>query len=747
MKKFLLYIILLLPALFIQHADGQTSGSTTILFYDNNGVPYFPQPTIVIRNTDSTNHQNPFSYVSRSYTYEYTDSFAWDTANQDSAVSIHYYSCGQWNTLDTFYTVYHPNWSPNTFYRLSIDIQLPCARPCTAAFTKSNSSGSNSFYFYSATLGSGGTHFWDFGDGQISNYQSPYHYFDSVGTLGIKHVIHDPSRNCSDSIMDSISISPHCFAGFNYSYTSNANQIALYATNGNSYTHLWVCDGDSVYGQRALTYTFSTSGIHTVTHTSSYQNQCTDTYTRSIQTQGCQIGMTTMQSSGVITFIPSDTTKVYFYVFGDGDSSYHSGTFNHIYTQSGNYTAVVKDSSNACVPKIINLSIQSTCNSTFALSNPSSHVLRAVGIHNANLNSRYIINSSDTLTGDSVDYTAANKGNYSVRREIYDQSGAIHCSGTNYLYFTTCGTGTNYYQPEEINGRVVFNNQYSTNYGALRIYLIDYDSVNGTLTGIDSVDLSSSSPDSAYFSFSPVCDMSKTYLVKAALLSSSSIYSSYIPTYYPNSTSWSGASALYPGSYINIIHMTAGSNPGGSGFIGGQISQGANKNFHPLEGIQVNLFNDQDEPVAYTFSDQDGKYQFSNLAFGKYKVIVELGGKTSSFYWVDLSQANPESKGKDFEVNSTYVSLLNSVQPAIKVVSGLYPNPAENALFIQWAEEIDGPVEIQVMSIDGKIMKSERHIVEQGETSTINVSILPQGIYLIRMSGNFGSATYQIQKN
>src|SRR5437764_808468 len=60
-------------------------------------------------------------------------------------------------------------------------------------------------------------------------------------------------------------------------------------------------------------------------------------------------------------------------------------------------------------------------------------------------------------------------------------------------------------------------------------------------------------------------------LVKAALLSSNSSYWSYLPTYKENSLTWNTAHAASFTLGANNIHMVAGTNPGGPGFIGGSV--------------------------------------------------------------------------------------------------------------------------------------------------------------------------------
>ena len=130
-----------------------------------------------------------------------------------------------------------------------------------------------------------------------------------------------------------------------------------------------------------------------------------------------------------------------------------------------------------------------------------------------------------------------------------------------------------------------------------------------------------------------------SYYVKAALTAGSVDYANYLPTYYTNSLKSVGATPVYVGpngaSAINI-NLTPGTNPGGPGFVGGYVSQGAGLVLQQgagnnvtrgvgdaLAGVQINLVTSADAAVAYTFTDVNGHYQFTNLAYGSYKIYAE----------------------------------------------------------------------------------------------------------------------------
>ena len=102
-------------------------------------------------------------------------------------------------------------------------------------------------------------------------------------------------------------------------------------------------------------------------------------------------------------------------------------------------------------------------------------------------------------------------------------------------------------------------------------------------------------------------------LIKAAAIANSAFYADHLPTYYGNSTFWQyaeevGVSWVQPAVQYDIT-LIVGNNPGGPGFIVGDVTQGANKvadEGDPIEGIPVMIFDMAGNAIAYTYTDANG---------------------------------------------------------------------------------------------------------------------------------------------
>ncbi|MEX0968439.1 MAG: T9SS type A sorting domain-containing protein [Bacteroidia bacterium] len=274
-------------------------------------------------------------------------------------------------------------------------------------------------------------------------------------------------------------------------------------------------------------------------------------------------------------------------------------------------------------------------------------------------------------------------------------------------------------------------------------YLITQDSSqsNPYLTVVDSIEVRQ-----GYYFFHDL-DSGETYYLKAALLPSSPNQSSYLPTYYRSSVLWANAdSVVVTGNLKNLdISLVSGNNPGGPGFIGGYVSQGANKRNgpgDPVKNTMVILMTDDDEPVAYIHTDEDGKYGFNNLALGGYKLYVDIPGKICVPQEVLLDSENNSVNDIGFVVNKT--SITTGIMSYKYEFKGMYPNPVKDKLFMQFNLGENREFIIWLTSLNGKMLHNHEVSATKGNFDYIlDMTTYPQGIYLLRIASANGEYTIQ----
>ena len=266
------------------------------------------------------------------------------------------------------------------------------------------------------------------------------------------------------------------------------------------------------------------------------------------------------------------------------------------------------------------------------------------------------------------------------------------------------------------------------------VYVILHDQVNNTLTAVDSMVLDSSN----WFFFGPLdCG---DYLVKASATSGSQYYSNHIPTYHGNSPFWGFAQAVsltQPNAQVTAdVTLIAANNPGGPGFIGGDVTQGANKTDpgDPLSGMQVMLFNLSGNAIAYTYTDGNGEFGFSNVAYGTYQVYVEVLGAQTIPAVVTIGPDSP------FEENVHILASESLISTGIEsfdfegAISDVYPNPVGNQATINFNLDAEIAVQVSVIDLTGRAISTQSFSVGSGENVVrVNLENLKDGYYFLNI--------------
>lgn len=283
------------------------------------------------------------------------------------------------------------------------------------------------------------------------------------------------------------------------------------------------------------------------------------------------------------------------------------------------------------------------------------------------------------------------------------------------------------------------------------VYLIQYNSLAGTLTAVDTVPIMSNGFGAGSYDFGIV--PAGDYLIKAALSPSSSGYSDNLPTYYGNSLWWDEASTVtvpYSGlGYFNII-LVEGNNPGGPGFIGGSVTDGANlgaqnRGGMPLVGVSIILLDEFGQPVTYTYSNEFGEFEFPSLAWGTYQVTLEIPGHDQAHYMVTLGPDTPAIHGLTFEV--TEAGVLRSDVEELAAYLSLFPVPARDQLTVQFESRKVGEATLFISDFSGRIIYRQVLDIQRGaQQAHLNISRLPSGLYTLGVQAGEGVTGRQFVK-
>jgi hypothetical protein len=236
------------------------------------------------------------------------------------------------------------------------------------------------------------------------------------------------------------------------------------------------------------------------------------------------------------------------------------------------------------------------------------------------------------------------------------------------------------------------------------------------------------------------------YLVKTALTSSATNYKKFLPTYYHSSMHWDSAKyvTITTGTGYAGIFMIAGSNPGGAGFIGGKVSAGANKVGDPVANVEVQLYDASNNLVAFTYSDINGNYSFSNLAYGNYTVWPEALGKITTSASITIDAGTPSIGNVGITVDTKAISaavtgIENNSQ--LYFSARVYPNPAKEGINMDFVNLVNAKTNISIIDAMGRTVYSQVLSLSIGKQSLhLNTEALNNGLYIIKVldqKGNF----------
>lgn len=623
----------------------------------------------------------------------------------------------------------------------------------------------------------------DYGDG-TSSTQEFYngigprystHWYQNTGTYTVKMVVWNNSYRDSTTTTVTVTDANQCY--FSSSVPIGISNPWPYVAGQRRFNSYVVYNSALINSSNNINYTWdfgdsSTGNGSSLTHTYSYNNNfpidllVEDSLGHcSLNTQSnvtisdfvpssCDPNFTINLISGSrYSFVPTNQNATsYYWDFGDGHYAYGRNAY-HTYYQNGTVNVklrVTKTGSSTCTDSMTKtLSLPVTCNSSFYTSQNIPYTVifyRNMG-YAPYTSSFWDFGDGDTAitNSDTISHTYSSNGNFSVNCIGYDSATAtknMQCTYSRYVTLYSCGLMN---PSKYIGGKVIFDDTLRLDFDSLKVYLIDYDSIQGTLSAIDSVVIHDI--DSARYYFTFTCH-DGPFMVKAACFAGTKYYAQFLPTYSEDATLWSGATLIHinnNGYYNRTINMVRGINPGGPGFIGGYISQGANKNGAGLDGLQVNLYSMDDQAVAYTFTANAGRFEFSNLAYGKYKVIVEIPGKASDVQYVTLDQDHKQVDEVNFEVNEKYVGSLSASYEIRPNLFTSYPNPASTSLTI---EARQNETINQILVYDAKGMEyTLEYSIESDQKIVLDIRSLKPGVYIVKAGNDKTMSLLRFVKN
>jgi hypothetical protein len=520
----------------------------------------------------------------------------------------------------------------------------------------------------------------------------------------------------------------------------------------------------SVQGQ-TYNHTYSAPGTYTITLTGTTLDSMTQVVACSsstsqqttITTLPCYTTISQVNNGiGSYTFTANNlgggTGMTYAWNFGDGSTGTGSSV-THSYVNSGTYTVTLMATNGTC---------QYSTSTTLTYFNGTllcSQYTASFGAYASGYTGTFNNYSTQpNIPGVSIKLVASwNFGDGSTAGNIYGSVYHTYTSAgtytvtmvnswvdsfTNVVYCTATASQTLVVTtpppaPNLIQGTIAWDSM-SINMAqaSFKVWLIVHNATANTLTAIDSTTVSGNS--TAFYSFSG--HTVGSYRTKAAPLAGTTAAASLLPTYGDSSLYWNTAVIInHTGGTSNSdIWMRNGIPTGGPGFIGGNISQGANKGTGAgVPNLLVALLNPTGQLVRFTYTDVNGDYSFGSLPLGTYIVFPEsMNYITTPSSHLTIASGQTTITGVHFKHTATDIKPVGtSVNdlPGSGLFS-IYPNPSKGNVQISWKAGMNGEANVSVIDITGREVMSKE--VKMSGNTGMDLSGLQQGIYFIRVAAD-----------
>ena len=351
----------------------------------------------------------------------------------------------------------------------------------------------------------------------------------------------------------------------------------------------------------------------------------------------------------------------------------------------------------------------------------------------------------DGTSGASPIHAYSTAGTYSVTLfiSVYDSSTippTLICSDSVTHLITVVGS----VPANTISGNIYSDTTNGFNTGNYKVWLIKLDSMN-YLHAVDSVSLSSNNYPYYHFDNKPA----GSYRVKAAITGQPAGTAGYVPTYHDSSLYWLTAAVInHTGgsSSNNNVWMRTGTVTSGPGFIGGNVTTGANKSANkttsnPCVGLLVYLINSStNQLVGSSVTDASGNYSFSNLPVGTYKVSPEeMNFTTTSWTNIAITTAQPSAASINFAEHTVSLTITPITTGVATVANNnhinVYPNPS-NTGNINIAIGAVTTAHVTVTNIAGQIVHNAAMTADANGVITLDVAALQAGTYFVTVDAN-----------
>jgi PKD repeat protein len=311
-------------------------------------------------------------------------------------------------------------------------------------------------------------------------------------------------------------------------------------------------------------------------------------------------------------------------------------------------------------------------------------------------------------------------GNYTIILTTVDSTGCTWIRSQTINLNATC----------DLYGYVYLSNSLYVDHGLAELIRVD----SGVVTIVDSQEFGDSL---GMYWFGGV--LPGHYYIRATLLQSSAYYGQYAPTYYIDAVNWDNATLIelgQPNNPYNIHMHHINGYTYGLGNITGTITQNGkyNGNGIPAANVEVLLMDVSSQVLAFTMTNANGEFSFTDMAMGTYKVYPEMIEKSTTPTTVVLDATHTVANVVFVIQGGNISGIHDEAAQSDFVISDIYPNPVSDVANLTIRILHATGITVGIYSITGEFIMEIPVSLHSGSNKiAIPASDLRKGLYYVKV--------------
>ncbi|MBS1778435.1 MAG: T9SS type A sorting domain-containing protein [Bacteroidetes bacterium] len=474
---------------------------------------------------------------------------------------------------------------------------------------------------------------------------------------------------------------------------------------------------------------------------------CSTSFTVVASPSGNDLLRVALTNASSATAATNQTAQSYVY-WGDGNSTYigFTGIFYHTYNTPGTYnisvTTSVLDLSTGTFPckdsVQSSLSVNYTpCATSFSYSSSGTRVNAVANNPAGTTHMTYTWewgDSTDITTGQTSSHVYPNLNGKYVILTATDSNGCTYRD----TQLINMGPLTLY---DFLTGTIYQDSAAAIPYPQYKIWLIGYNAASTTLYAIDSQTITGGATGyKTNYQFDSLG--MGDFRVKVKLLNGPVSGTGALPTYNISALRWDSAFvtthySTYSWVLGRDIHLRYGIVTNGPGFIGGNVSAGANKGTKDgIPGMNVFLIDDSKKAIAYAVTDINGDYSFSKIPVGNYSIYPEDMNYTTTPGTATVAANNTTIANVDFLRSQKYRTITPNTTGISSVkadVLNIYPNPTKDRVIITLNNRPETKSDLAIINTNGQKLYQQSF---NGNHAEVDLKGWSKGVYFIKIEND-----------